>query len=123
MKDNVMRVLVQKALEEYDKVFLVTLLSSQEEWKRFYTIFMTFKEESIIGRILFLIEEGIDYPEDIGIVELSHENAMELHRLYLTYEFSDRFAIFADNMQYGTIFHYADTGIMTEEEVVRAIII
>lgn len=115
--------LVQKALQEYDKVFLVTHFFLQEEWERFCAVLLTLEEEHINDRILFLIEEEISYPESLNSVVLSHECAMKLYNLYLTYEFSDCFTIFSDCKQYGSIFHYVDTGIITAEEAVRAIVL
>lgn len=119
---NRMLDLVKKALQEFDEVYLVTHLSSQMEWGRFCDVFPTFIRENIDGKFLFMIEEGVNYSEGMHSMALSHDDAMELYKLYLTYEFSDRFTIFANNMQYGTIFCYADTGILTEAEVVRAIL-
>ena len=123
MKEGKMLDLVQRALQKYDKVFLVTHLSSQEEWRRFCTVLQTLKEEHIDDRSVFMIEEGINHPEYMNSIVLSHEWAMKLYKLYLTYEFSDCFTIFSDCKQYGTIFHYVNTGIMTEKEAVRTLFV
>lgn len=121
MKESQMFDLVKRALREYDRVFLVTHLSSKESWVRLCDVLLLPEEENINRRSLFLVEEGIDFPEGIHSVVLSQESAMKLHQLYLTYEFSDCFMAFPDHEQYGTIFHYVDAGIMTAEEAVRAI--
>lgn len=113
--------LVQETLQEYDRVFLVTHLTSQEEWHRFCAVFPTLEGKYADIMPIFLLEEGVDCPRGLGFITLSHGDAQKLHKLYLTYEFSDRFAVFSDSMQYGTIFNYVDTGILTEEEAVRVI--
>lgn len=114
--------LVRQTLQEQDKVFLVTRLSSQNEWRRFCKGLSALGETYADTAFAFLLEEGVDRPERFRSITVSHEEARELCGLYFTYEFSDRFVVFSDNRQYGTIFNYADTGIVTEEEAVKAIL-
>lgn len=114
--------LLHKKLHEYNRVFLVTHLSPSEEWKQICAMLPALKKEITDNRLLFLIEEGITCPEDASCVVLSHEDARELYQLYLTYEFSDKFSFLSGNMKYGTIFNYVESGILSEEEAVKAIL-
>lgn len=114
--------LVKRVLQEYDRVFLVTHSSSQEEWKSFCNTFLFLKKEGMKDRFFFLIEEGVNCPQNINFMTLSHNETAEVYKLYLTYEFSNEFTVFSDCKQYGTIFNYINTGIMTAEEVVKAIL-
>lgn len=112
---------LKKMMDKYDKVFLVTYSLQQKEWKRICAV-LSGSEKIVDVMPFFLIEEGICCPKEIPSVQLSHEEACELSQLYLTYEFSDRFALISEQEQYGTIFNYVDTGILTEEEAVKAIL-
>ena len=115
--------LVHKTLQKYNKIILVTRLVPQNVWSRFCNGLVKYKEESANFSFLFILEEGVSCPGDFCSITVSHEEAQELYKLYLTYEFSNRFEICSDNMRYGTIFNYVDTGIMTEEEAVNALLI
>lgn len=49
----------------------------------------------------------------------------EMDRLmeyYLLYEFSDKIFVISDSIQYGTIFNYIETGILTNQEVAKALL-
>lgn len=113
---------VKKLLQDYDKAVLVTRFFPREEWSRFCTALSTVAESLADKGIVFLVEEGLECPEVFQSKVLPHKEAEELYKQYLTYEFSDRFSVFSDNMQYGTIFNYVHTGILTEEEAVRAVL-
>lgn len=114
--------MLREKLWEYNKVFLVTHLSPQEEWRRICSMVSVLKKEAADNRLVILLEEGVHCPEDISYIVLSHEDAKELYQLYLTYDFSDKFFFLSGNLQYGTIFNYVDTGILSEEEAVTAIL-
>lgn len=113
--------MLKEVMNQYDKIFLVTYSPQQKEWNRICGVL---SESGKIVDIMpiFLIEEGIDCPKDIPSIQLSHAEACKLRHLYLTYEFSDRFVLVSEQEQYGTIFNYVDTGILTEKEAVKAIL-
>lgn len=111
---------IQNLLQEYDKVFFVTRLFPQKEWDCFCSVFSRLISKDL--RVFFLLEEDIDCPQQFNGAVISHQEAEDLYKLYLTYEFSDRFIAFAELNQYGSLFHYIETGILTEEEAVRAML-
>lgn len=118
--EGAMYSLIQALLQKYDKVFLVTCLFPQKEWDCFSSIFTMYKSRDL--KVTFLLEEGINSPSHFDGLVISHSEAEYLYKLYLTYEFSDRFIVFADSTQYGTLFHYIETGILTEEEAIGAML-
>lgn len=119
---------IQKALNEYNLVFLIAGKSvyTGSDWERFRNVIQDMEEESkqgdLFDKTFLFIEEGIEYDLSFPHAVLSHQEAQELWSLYMTYEFSDRFSIFPDGRQYGTIFKYSDAGILTEQEAVMAIL-
>lgn len=115
---------LQKILQKYDQIFLVTNLSvkGQEYWKQFCSVYSILEHSDEEIEYLFMVEEGMYCLENSHFITLRREDAGILRKLYLTYEFSDCFTLFADSVRYGTIFYYVDTGILTVEEAVRAIL-
>ena len=113
--------LIQKALSEYDKVFLIADKSvyAGSDWERFCNVIQALEEKP---KIFLIIEEGVEYDLSFPHVVLSHQETEELWKLYMTYEFSDRFSVFPDGGQYGTVFGYSDAGILTEQEAAMAIL-
>ncbi len=43
-------------------------------------------------------------------------------KLYRTYEFSNRFIVFDENRQYGSIWNYVREGLMTAEEAIDSLV-
>lgn len=120
--------LIRKALNEYDKVFLIADKSvyAGSDWERFCNVIQALEKESKQGalfkKVFLIIEEGLEYYMSFPHAVLSHQETWELWNLYMTYEFSDRFSIFPDGKQYGTVFGYSDAGLLTEQEAVMAIL-
>lgn len=125
--------LIQKVLNEYDKVFLIADKSvyAGSDWERFCNVIQAMEKKSepgelfkkvLLKKILLIIEEGVEYDLSFPHVVLSHQETWDLWKLYMTYEFSDRFSVFPDGGQYGTVFGYSDAGILTEQEAVMAIL-
>lgn len=54
--------------------------------------------------------------------KLTDEEQGAMLQLYAMYDFSDRFQVLSDNPQYGGLLNYVKTGLMTMEEVFRAIL-
>lgn len=119
---------VQKVLNENDRVFLVTAraVGQGSDWERFCNVMRCAHDEicreGLPGNIFLFVEEGVEYALDFPYAVLSHGETQELSDLYLTYEFSDKFSLFADGNQYGTIFNYVAADILTEREAVMAVL-
>ena len=115
---------LQKALNEYDKVFLVAESSvyAGSDWERFCNVVRTLEEADLYDRIFLFIEDGVKVSPEFSHMVLSHQEACDLWNLYMTYEFSDRFSVFTNGRQYSTIFRYSDAGILTDREAVAAIL-
>lgn len=120
--------LLQKALNEYDRIFLIAAQSvyAGSDWERFCKVIRALDKKSApderFKKVFLILEEGVEYTLDFPHVVLSHQETQELWNLYMTYEFSDRFSVFPDGRQYGTVFNYSDAGILTEQEAVMAIL-
>lgn len=120
--------LIQKVLNEYDKVFLIADKSvyAGSDWERFCNVIRALEKKLEQGVLfkknLLIVEEGVEYDLSFPHVVLSHQETSDLWKLYMTYEFSDRFSVFPDGGQYGTVFGYSDAGILTEQEAVMAIL-
>lgn len=119
---------VQKVLNEYTRVFLITAGAVRQgsDWEQFCNVMQSAGDEmckgDLPGNIFVFIEEGVEYTLGFPYAVLSHKETQELYDLYMTYEFSDKFSLFADGRQYGTIFNYVATGILTQREAVMAIL-
>lgn len=53
---------------------------------------------------------------------INDEDQSAILQLYAMYDFSNRFQVLSDNSQYGGLLNYVKTGLMTIEEVFRAIL-
>ena len=53
---------------------------------------------------------------------LPAEKYPELRQLYLTYEFSDKFRMISMEGNYGTLWNYVKTGLLTPDEAVEALL-
>lgn len=120
--------LVRNALNGYDKVFLIAGKSvyAGSDWERFRNVIHALEKEPERGepfeKVFLIVEEGVEYDLSFPHAVLSRQETRDLWNLYMTYEFSDRFSVFPDGKQYGTIFGYSDAGILTEQEAVMAIL-
>ena len=56
------------------------------------------------------------------IIPISQKELEELRELYQLYDFSDKIIFISDSTQYGTLFNYVKTGILTEQEMVDALL-
>lgn len=53
---------------------------------------------------------------------ISKEELQQIFDLYRTYEFTDKITVISDTNQYGSIFDFYKNGILTEEEVLAALL-
>ena len=58
----------------------------------------------------------------IKFISISEEAYIELRQLYLIYEFSDKFRMISTDGNYGTLWNYVKTGLLTPEEAVEALL-
>lgn len=79
--------------------------------------------------ILIKCKENVSFEYDkdnIKIENISDINSdaiiKKLSELYRMYEFTDKFIMISDNKIYPSIFNFVETGILTEEEVWRALL-
>lgn len=50
------------------------------------------------------------------------ENEDEYNKYYYLYEYSDNIQLITDNPQYPSMLNYVKTGILTEEEMIQALL-
>lgn len=100
---------LEKMMSEYEKVFLVLD-------KNLYKLLSA--EKCTKNKILFLpLDDSLTkYPK------VSSEDSKQLHELYNMYEFSDRFQVLSRNECFGNLLNLVDTGVLTREELVEALI-
>lgn len=68
--------------------------------------------------LLLLAWEGFPLPESgIAVRMISKQEENMLTALYRMYDFSDRFSVWSDDGQYGTILNYVRSGLITWDEV------
>ena len=60
------------------------------------------------------LEEASDY-----VLQSDIDEVLEINRMY---DFSDKIAVISDSAQYGSLFNYVKTGIMTKEEMVETLL-
>ena len=79
-----------------------------------------------INKIVFASEnglEGLKNKNSTMVVVLEESGFSQyLFDLYKTYEFTDKISLFFEREQYGGIMNLLKTGILSDEEVVEAIL-
>lgn len=60
--------------------------------------------------------------DDQELVNLSDKEMKELLEMYYVYDFSDKIIAFMESVQYGSMFNYNKTGILTRQEIVDALL-
>ena len=71
--------------------------------------------------VITINECAEDFDRDF-IVGLGMEDFFELTNLYSKYEFSNRISLLSREANYGSLFNYLDTGLITEDEMITAIL-
>ena len=84
------------------------------------------KELASFDSIVFVLCDEVEikkfFPVRMNKISLDEEDYTELRQLYLTYEFSDKFRMISMDGNYGTIWNYVKTGLLTPEEAVEALL-
>lgn len=68
----------------------------------------------------------VNYPKRRGnhvYVTVSEKEMKDLLEIYRTYEFSDKLTLLADSKNYGTMWNYVDSGILTPNDVFEALLL
>ncbi|MBR0091198.1 MAG: hypothetical protein IJP92_05835 [Lachnospiraceae bacterium] len=114
-------------LKEYEKVYLVTSEFSGGGDLADHVLHVA--EEGVTasetgGRILVLFSVGTEGNSSptVSFRKITAEEEKDLILLYYTYEFSDRFRLITDTDAYGTLWNYVQTGVLTREEALYAMI-
>lgn len=111
---------LEKNLQEFDKVILITGDSSENGLLSKFTDSEALKKTS--KKILVMSDGTIGKKGNYTYRRISMQELKWLKGLYGTYEFSDRFQILSDSGNYGNIFNYVENGLMTPEEAFHAVL-
>lgn len=118
-KERFLTANLQDMLSAYDKI----LFLSRGETKM-AEILSSCPKKRLHDRKLFLLsqEDVPDLPDGIEEYRLDEKSAAALQRLYHTYEFSNKFIILSASDNFGTIWNYVETGVLTAEEALTALL-
>lgn len=114
---DIIRVL-EKELEEYDRVVVAKKVTDGVR-----RALVKFVSERTDKRILLIYADGTkeEYTA-LSSRHVSQEEPDEYIKLYRMYSFSDKIYVLDDGKQFGTLQNFVDTGILTEEEAVEALL-
>ena len=112
--------LIEKALEEFDKIILLDRKFMDQQLREAFYEEDNFKETD--KRILILSERPDKKAGNIEWRRVEEEEAEDIIEIYDLYEFSNRIAIVARSQVFGSLWDYVDTGILTREEAVAAVL-
>lgn len=76
-------------------------------------------QDMVKVKIWHSIETFLDSNCIVLISRKQLDNVLQLYRLY---DFSDRVITVSDNFQYGSLYNYMKTGIITKEEMIEALL-
>lgn len=104
---------IEKDLERFDRVILITDMDV-----------MPFPADMDVKNILILSVNAVPLESNSQITyrQITADQQAELLKIYHMYEFSDRFRVVSRDDQFGSIWNYVDTGIMTEQEALEALV-
>lgn len=118
---------LKRDLKEYEKVYLVTGVFPGGG--DLVGAVLRFAEEGVTAsetgdRILVLSSVGTGEASlpTVSFRKITAEEEKDLILLYHTYEFSDRFRLITDTDAYGSLWNYVRTGVLTQEEAFRALL-
>lgn len=121
MSDDRLLTSLETNLNVYDKIIFIVNNSIEGN-----DLFSEFINSDAIKKnkkkIMIMSSESSEESENYAYYKLSKAEEERLMKLYLTYEFSDRFQMLAHDNNFGNIFNYVKTGVMTLEEVFEAIL-
>lgn len=109
---------LEKKLDQYEDVFLFRRNTGYFEAAFAGSKILRESEKTIwvySGNAVF-------YPENVSCGRISLKEEMELLTLYHIYEFSNRFHVVACGEICGTLFNYMEQGLLSEAEVIKALL-
>ncbi len=110
---------LQDMLSSYDKI----LFLPRGETKMAEILGGCPQERLQDKKLLLLSQEDVpDLPDGIERHQVDEESAASLKRLYHTYEFSNKFRMLSASDNFGTIWNYVETGVLTAEEALAALL-
>ncbi len=108
-------------LNEYDRIILI-INSSIGESDLVSKFINSEAVKNNTKKIMIMSSDNAPESEYYVYYRLSKAEEKQLVSLYMMYEFSDRFQILAYGNNFGNIFNYVNTGLMTWEEMFEAIL-
>jgi hypothetical protein len=102
----------------YDKIFLFddTVQSLEAEFALHCSRYVQNK------KIFVYSVNHIEYPDDISHVIISNETKDEIRQLYNMYEWTDKFNVVSALNIYASMLNYLETGMMSLEDIVKALL-
>lgn len=110
-------------MKEYEKIFLVP--DDEETVDGLLDELLNSRNiKAAKQKVLVLYSGRQKIGIDTSIVQrvISREETEALCRLYFMYEFSNRFQIISRTETYGDVFRLVDTGLLTFEEAIEALL-
>lgn len=109
---------LRDCLEQYDRVFL--FCNNTKQFEILFVRSCVFKNTQ--KKIWIYSCNEVCCSEPISRARISPEEERRMLEIYRTYEFSDRFYVIGFTDMYGSLFQYMDTGILTAEEIIEALL-
>lgn len=115
-------------LLSYDRILFV-----KNDASEILAVVNRYPKKHILNKILLLKEKGINngaYDKDaidgkistVDVIYIDFQTAAFLRRFYHTYEFSNKIRIASQNANFGAIWNYVRTGVLSPEEAVVALL-
>lgn len=109
---------LQNAVRTYDRILFLPY-----GIQGIVSLFNNYPNELLKKKILVLSEDTVDnHLDSIDWIQLDAESSIALRKLYYTYEFSDKFRILSADNNFGTVWNYTKTGILSPEEAVSVLL-
>lgn len=109
---------LRHCLEKYDCVFL--FCNNTKLFEDFFAKSLLLNE--IKRNIKIYSCNKVRYPERISHARIGLKEEKIILEIYQTYEFSDKFHVIDFNEMYGSLFQYMETGVLTVEETINALL-
>lgn len=107
---------IDKALIEFKYVILL----KENDLTLFNSLYKVVNDK---GLSCCQIWHCMDYKNDTKYVKHIEKKDMDVMiEIYHMYEFADRIIVISDTRQYGSLFNYVKTGILTKQEMMDALL-
>ena len=112
---------LQSIIEIYDKVILILFEENEA-----MDIMAKFEHSNAMKQteknILILSTAEWNGTSNFTYKRIARRESSELRNLYYMYEFSDKFQVLSNPNNFGTLFNFCDTGLLSLEEALEAIL-